>query len=61
MQGVLSSVSGPVIEARFPGLGRERLPKIGELLHGHNDRGERANNHKQTNKTYLGETNEEIL
>ncbi len=41
MQGVLSSVSGPVIEVRFAAEGRTGLPKIGELLHGHNSRGER--------------------
>jgi F-type H+-transporting ATPase subunit beta len=44
VQGVLSSVSGPVIEARFRTEGRETLPRtlpsIGELLHGHNIRGE---------------------
>jgi hypothetical protein len=38
VQGVLSKVSGPVIEARFPARGSDGLPKIGELLHVHNNR-----------------------
>jgi F-type H+-transporting ATPase subunit beta len=36
----LSSVSGPVIEARFSAGPRATLPQIGELLRGHNTRGE---------------------
>ena len=41
MFGVLSSVDGSVIDARFDSRGPGSLPKLGELLHGRNVRGER--------------------
>jgi len=41
VRGVLSSIRGPVIEARFSPDRRSHLPQLGELLWGRNTRGER--------------------